>query len=463
MLVDGTNEYAGDVIAEKERGGKLTPKSRWVKWRLVTTEEMKAVLAVIINMGVMHCPERASYWKTSWESYIPFFHDVLPRNRFEEIFWMLHLQEDTTSTRLRRIDKVKPLLDQLLTTFQSVFYPGREISVDETMVGFKGRVGFRQYCPLKPIKWGLKSFVLADSATGFILNIIPYTGGETKDIYLSNCNPELPSLTQIVLALVENYLHKGHHIYADRLYSSVPLVDELERCNTGYTGTLVRTRQQLPSVVSGKSFKLNKGETKAWRDGKKLVLAWRDKGKPTVMISTVYQGSMTTVRGRRGETREKPLVVDKYNQSMGGVDIADQYGCYYSFGRRSIKWWRKLMFWLLEVSLVNSYILYKATSSNHLSHSDYRRKLVVGLCEGLPVGDVRRQLMRPTRLEERFEGRHYIERGQSRRRCIVCNNAKRGQRHDTIFYCKTCTHNPPLHPNICFERYHELVNYHLAT
>ena len=121
------------------------------------------------------------------------------------------------------------------------------------------------------------------------------------------------------------------------------------------------------------------------------------------------------------------------------------------------------MFWLLEVSLVNSYILYKATSSNHLSHSDYRRKLVVGLCEGLPIGDVRRQLMRPTRLEERFERRHYIERGQSRRGCIVCNNPKRGQRHDTIFFCKTCTNHPPLHPDICFERYHELVNYHLAT
>ena len=94
------------------------------------------------------------------------------------------------------------------------------------------------------------------------------------------------------------------------------------------------------------------------------------------------------------------------------------------------------MFWLLEVSLVNSYILYKATSSNHLSHSDYRRKLVVGLCEGLPIGDVRRQLMRPTRLEERFERRHYIERGQSRRGCIVCNNPKTGQRHDTIFFVR---------------------------
>ena len=125
------------------------------------------------------------------------------------------------------------------------------------------RVGFRQYCPLKPIKWGLKSFVLADSATGFILNVIPYTGGETKDIYLSKCNSELLSLTQIVLVLVENYLDKGHHIYPDKLYSSVPLVDELEKCNTG---TLVRTRQQLASVVRDKSFNLNKGETKVWKE-----------------------------------------------------------------------------------------------------------------------------------------------------------------------------------------------------
>lgn len=371
---------------------------------------------------------------------------------------MLHLPEQTTT---RRIDKVRPLLDRLLATFQSVFYPGRDVSVDETMVGFKGRVGFRQYCPLKPTKWGLKSFVLADSETGFILNIIPYTGGETKDVYLSECNSELPCLAQIVMALVEKYLDKGHHVFADRLYSSVPLVNELERRSTGYTGTLVKTRQQLPSVVRGKGFKLNKGETKAWRDGNKLVLAWRDKGKPTIMISTVYQSAMTTVRSRRG-TREKPLVIDRYNQSMGGVDKADQYGCYYSFGRRSIKWWRKLMFWLLEVSIVNAYILYRATVVAPSSHVNFRRQLVVKLCEGFPLGDVRRQLMRPARSEERFNGRHYFERGPTRRDCIVCSDRDRRGRHNTIYYCKTCTDNPPLHLDVCFERYHELANYRLT-
>ena len=57
----------------------------------------------------------------------------------------------------------------------------------------------------------------------------------------------------------------------------------------------------------------------------------------------------------------KILVVDRYNQGMGGVDKANQYAVYYSIDRKSKKWWRKLVFYLLEVTIVNSYILYKET------------------------------------------------------------------------------------------------------
>ena len=53
--------------------------------------------------------------------------------------------------------------------------------MDESMVGFKGRVAFKQYCPLKPTKHGLKAFVLFDSRTGYVLNVIPYTGREVRE------------------------------------------------------------------------------------------------------------------------------------------------------------------------------------------------------------------------------------------------------------------------------------------
>ena len=76
MIMDRTNEYTRMVIAEKKWTGKLKPKSRWRKWSHITINEMKSVLAIIINMGIMHCPLREGYWKTSWKSYILFFHDV---------------------------------------------------------------------------------------------------------------------------------------------------------------------------------------------------------------------------------------------------------------------------------------------------------------------------------------------------------------------------------------------------
>ena len=206
---------------------------------------------------------------------------------------MFHLPEVTTP--IHCIDKVKPFLHTLITTFQSIFYPGCEVSIDETMIGFKGIVIFLQYCPKKPTKQGLKAYVLAGSETGYICNILPYTGGETRDTYLSHCKSDLPLYTHIGVALLDKYLDKGHHVYADRFYSSVNLIDELDKRETGYTGTLVRSRKLLPKVVRGKKFKLEKGEMKAWRDGKKMVMAWRDKGKPTVLISSVHPASTTTV------------------------------------------------------------------------------------------------------------------------------------------------------------------------
>ncbi len=264
----------------------------------------------------------------------PFFHDVMPRDRFETIYWGLHIVPSST-TPTRRINKIKPLLDHLLPSFQAALRPGREIAIDETMVGFKDVVGFRQYCPLKPTKWGLKSFVLADSETGFVLDIIPYTGAETKDIFLSACDLHLPMLAQVVLDVSQKYLGYGHHIYADRLYSSVPLVNAIESQLTCFIGTVDRRRRQLLSEVRARSFKLRRGDIKAWRDGNKLCVAWRDQGKPTLMISTAYDASTVTVQCRHGGPKVKPFVVDRYNKFMGGVDVADQFGCYYSFDRRT--------------------------------------------------------------------------------------------------------------------------------
>ena len=73
---------------------------------------------------------------------------------------------------------------------------------------------------------------------------------------------------------------------------------------------------------------------------------------------------------RDGSIIEVPTVpaAVSYNKKMGGIDLNDQHHKYYSGGRKSRKWWRYILWFLIDVSIVNANILMKE-ALNHLSLS----------------------------------------------------------------------------------------------
>ena len=70
------------------------------------------------------------------------------------------------------------------------------------------------------------------------------------------------------------------------------------------------------------------------------------------------------------------------------VDKLDQLMAYYSFLHKSVKWWRKI-FWLLEVMVINSYIIYrelaKARGEKPLTQLTFRRRLIESLSRSAVV------------------------------------------------------------------------------
>ena len=228
----------------------------------------------------------------------------------------------------------------------------------------------------------------------------------------------------------------------------------------------MKNRVDLPDTVRARSFSLQQGEHMAFRSGQLLVVAWRAKGKKTAitMITSASSARMVEVPAKhRTEVILKPACVDDYNQSMNGVDRSDQYTVSYPFIRRTRKWWRKLFFYLVEVSVVNSYILYKQVTRDSLSHLDFRRRLLESLAEEymqreeLRHASVGRPRTRPvpTRLDKKL---HLLAQRQGRRDCVVCSD-RSGSRHNSQFYCKTCPDKPALHPTTCFERFHTMQTY----
>ena len=161
---------------------------------------MKAFLAIIINMGLIDIPKLADYWKTSWESYVPYFGKVMSRNRFQSILSFLHASHTPPGCIPTKIDKVKMFLDCLFPKFQMLYNPSENISIDETMIGHRGRFGAIQYMPQKPTKWGIKVYSIADSLNGYLLDGIIYTGSET---YSSTSQySHQPKTTQIVMRIL---------------------------------------------------------------------------------------------------------------------------------------------------------------------------------------------------------------------------------------------------------------------
>ena len=69
-----------------------------------------------------------------------------------------------------------PFLNALVPRFTQVHVPSQNLSSDETLIMFKGRVRFTQFFPLKRSRFGLKGFVVTDSATGYVLNTMIYIG-----------------------------------------------------------------------------------------------------------------------------------------------------------------------------------------------------------------------------------------------------------------------------------------------
>ena len=89
---------------------------------------------------------------------------------------------DTTSNPGRndpghdKLAHVRHLLEVLRTKFVKEYLPHKEVSIEEAMIGFSGRLGFKQYVPLKPTKRGIKVWVRADPYNGYINDFLVSTG-----------------------------------------------------------------------------------------------------------------------------------------------------------------------------------------------------------------------------------------------------------------------------------------------
>ena len=314
-------------------------------------------------------------------------------------------------------------------------------------VNFVGRSAMKQYLPLKPTKRGFKVWVVAESETGYFLDVQVYVGKEGGEA-------EHGLGERVVLTLTEQYRGKAHCIYCDDFFSSPALFQALHKHTLYASGTVRQTRKGFPVTLRGTN--LQRGESDYRQSGALTAVVWKDK-RPVHVLSTLSQpGEMETVSRRQRDGSVShiscPSAIATYTKYMGGVDRGDKLRKYYSVRLKCNKNYKYIFWFIFDVCVTNAFIISKYYIPSSLASSDVARlkNFRVCLAKSL-IGDYNSRkrsrnssgtaMERPVALPESLHTPHH----HPRRRCDYCGvHRNPPRRRESVWQCLRCEGAPTL-------------------
>lgn len=227
LIVSETNRHAEFCMTTQ-------PDS---KWQPISVPELKAFFGLNVALSVMQVPTYTLAWGNSNLFSIPGVSEVMTKNRFEKIMKYFHLHDKTLQVprdnpSYDKLFLVRPVLDHINRKCLENYDPPCNQTVDEAMVAFRGRLGFKQYLPGKPTKFGIKVWMRASSASGYCHEFQVYTGKDARGV------PEAGLGSRVVMDLCAKILGKNHVIYMDNYFSSPKLFQNLLEHSTYACGTV---------------------------------------------------------------------------------------------------------------------------------------------------------------------------------------------------------------------------------
>lgn len=364
----------------------------------INKTEISQYIGICVLTSVVHISNTRKYWSPVIGNKL--IQETMTVNQFEKTRKFIHFNDNSKMLAMGhaehdRLFKIRPLIRSLLEKFQSVPYEAC-LSLDEQLCSTKARSYLKQYLPDKPHKWGYKLFVLS-GISGFTYNFEIYTGQENDPTKRLSNEPDLGCSANIVIRLLRNVpKYENYRIYFDNYYTTLPLVVELAKNEIYTIGTVRRNRLpncKLPTEIELKKEKRGTiAENVACIDDVEIAsVVWKD-NKLVNLIST-FTGKEPIQTAQRFDKNQKkmitlecPNIIKEYNMFMGGVDKTDSLIGRHKIKIRSKKWYIRIFYHLIDVSLVNSWLLYKRAfvernKEKTLSLLDFRLEVAESLCK----------------------------------------------------------------------------------
>jgi hypothetical protein len=420
-LARHTNLYAEQL---QNSGIINQPRSRFTRIKEFNETDIKLYIAVILWMGMHSNKVIQDNWSNDFISETN-FGKYISYDKFLLIHRCFHLNDNEKKDSTDPIYKIRPLFIFLLGNWRRYYKFSKRLTIDECMIKFNGRLSFKQYIMNKPVKWGIKAFLICNSYNGYCYNIKLFYGKKTTPI-----SEKISKSENIVLDFVNSGIHdfSGSIIYIDNYYMGPNLLYELSKNNIGCLGTakknriLAASKDDLPS-------KLKKGDSKYFTnipDKSLLLCIWQDRGTVR-LLSNIHQPAIKIVKETKLDQikySQKPEMALEYVKYAKGVDLCNQLSTVYRYPHRSRKWWKSVFFHMLQITITNSYIIYREISNSKMTHLDFYKEIIKHLLgEEKEVKNTRNH--NPIYIDEE-------KKSEKRERCNECGKL-------TMYKCEVCS------------------------
>jgi len=167
----------------------------------------------------------------------------------------------------------------------------------------------------------------------------------------------------------------GHKLYMDNFFPSPDLYDDLAQKKIFYCGTVRLHRKGMPKNLKPKILRLKHGDSRVRSRGDMMAVVWKDK-RDVCLLTNIHDPPREGNYHNEHGNAIKPAIVADYNCHMGHVDNADRMANSYTASPRTWKWTKKLFYHLLDMAIVNSYILLSSCGGKKISHRDFCLTLI---------------------------------------------------------------------------------------
>ncbi|XP_042228896.1 piggyBac transposable element-derived protein 3-like [Homarus americanus] len=394
----------------------------------VDENDMMKFLGLLLISGYHSVPSENDYWSSSEDLEIPIFAKTMCRERFKSIKRYFHVADNNNLENLK-VAKILPLLHMLRNNCQKHGIFHEFLSIDESMIPYRGHHSAKQFIRNKPVRFGYKMWMMC-SADGYPYNFSIYCGKDKSKKELLGY--------QVVMDMLQPVMNKDEHVvFFDNFFTSHALMIDLTSNGFRACGTIRDNRTGKCPLLSKKELeKKERGSYDYRSDDSVLCSRWNDNSIVTVASNYYGVSPMQKVnRWVKNEGRKainQPHMIKMYNKGMGGVDVCDQMLSTYRPRLRSKKWWWNIWSHLLNLSIAASFRFYQHVNpGSQISHKDFRREIARTLArietprkrEGGPTSSVPKAIRYDNVnhfLQEFSQGRCYVCKKNTRLKCIKC-------------------------------------------